>query len=43
MPAHAGIGLRAQHHLEVLSESPKVAWFEAHSENYFAAGGARVA
>ena len=42
LPAHAGIGLRAQHHLEVLSESPKVAWFEAHSENYFAAGGARV-
>ncbi len=42
MPAAAGIGLRAQHHLEVLSDSPAVAWFEAHSENYFAAGGARV-
>jgi uncharacterized protein (UPF0276 family) len=42
MPAHAGIGLRAQHHLEVLSDAPAVAWLEAHSENYFAAGGARV-
>ncbi len=43
MPAAAGIGLRAQHHLEVLSQSPQVAWFEAHSENYFADGGAHVA
>jgi uncharacterized protein (UPF0276 family) len=43
LPAAAGIGLRAQHHLEVLSQPPRVGWFEAHSENYFAAGGARVA
>jgi uncharacterized protein len=48
MPASAGIGprtgigLRAQHHLEVLSESPAVGWFEAHTENYFADGGAHV-
>ena len=42
MPARAGIGLRAQHHLQVLSESPAVAWFEAHTENYFADGGAHV-
>jgi uncharacterized protein (UPF0276 family) len=42
MPARAGIGLRARHHLEVLSESPAVAWFEAHTENYFADGGAHV-
>ncbi len=42
MPASAGIGLRAQHHLEVLSGAPRVAWFEAHSENYFADGGAHV-
>ena len=42
MPASAGIGLRAAHHLHVLSESPAVAWFEAHSENYFADGGAQV-
>jgi uncharacterized protein (UPF0276 family) len=42
MPAATGIGLRAQHHLEVLSQSPRAAWFEAHSENYFADGGSHV-
>jgi uncharacterized protein (UPF0276 family) len=42
MPASAGIGLRAQHHLDVLSGAPRVGWFEAHSENYFADGGAHV-
>jgi uncharacterized protein (UPF0276 family) len=42
MPAKAGIGLRAPHHLQVLSELPAVAWFEAHSENYFADGGSHV-
>lgn len=35
-----GIGLRAQHHEEIISHWPSVGWFEAHSENYFAAGGA---
>src|SRR5258708_439071 len=40
--ARAGIGLRAQHHLRVLSEAPAVAWFEAHTENYFPDGGAHV-
>ncbi len=42
MPAAAGIGLRAQHHAAVLDERPSVGWFEAHSENYFAAGGAAI-
>jgi uncharacterized protein len=42
MPAKAGIGLRAQHHLTVLSDSPAAGWFEAHTENYFADGGAHV-
>jgi len=42
MPASAGIGLRAQHHLEVLASAPRVAWFESHSENYFADGGSHV-
>jgi uncharacterized protein (UPF0276 family) len=42
MPVKAGIGLRAPHHLRVLSEAPDVAWFEAHTENYFADGGAHV-
>jgi hypothetical protein len=40
--ASAGIGLRAQHHVHVLASWPRVAWFEAHSENYFADGGAQV-
>ncbi len=42
VPASAGIGLRAQHHVQVLAETPRAAWFEAHSENYFADGGAQV-
>jgi uncharacterized protein (UPF0276 family) len=42
LPTAAGVGLRAPHHLQVLSQSPAVAWFEAHSENYFAQGGAHV-
>jgi uncharacterized protein (UPF0276 family) len=42
LPASAGIGLRAQHHLHVLSEWPRTGWFEAHSENYFADGGSHV-
>ena len=40
--ARAGIGLRAQHHLQVISHAPAVAWFAAHTENYFADGGAHV-
>ncbi len=43
MPAPAGIGLRSAHHRDVLAERPSVGWFEAHSENYFAAGGPVVA
>jgi uncharacterized protein (UPF0276 family) len=39
LPLSAGIGLRAQHHQAVLDRRPPVGWFEAHSENYFAAGG----
>jgi uncharacterized protein (UPF0276 family) len=35
----AGIGLRALHHEQVIAHRPPVAWFEAHSENYFARGG----
>jgi uncharacterized protein len=39
VPAQAGIGLRAQHHVDILETLPNVGWLEAHSENYFAAGG----
>ncbi len=38
----AGIGLRAQHHEDVLREKPAVDWFEVHSENFFADGGPHI-
>jgi uncharacterized protein (UPF0276 family) len=43
LPVAAGIGLRAPHLRQVRAETPDVAWFEVHSENYFAAGGPSVA
>lgn len=39
LPLRAGIGLRAPHIRQVLDETPQVAWFEVHSENFFADGG----
>ncbi|HEY6896713.1 MAG TPA: DUF692 domain-containing protein [Rhodocyclaceae bacterium] len=39
LPTTAGIGLRAPHHAEVLLDRPAVAWWEVHSENFFADGG----
>jgi len=38
--ARTGIGLRAIHHSESIARRPDVGWFEIHSENYFAQGGA---
>jgi uncharacterized protein (UPF0276 family) len=40
IPARAGIGLRSQHHQDVLNCQAKVGWLEVHSENYFGKGGA---
>jgi uncharacterized protein len=40
MPARAGIGLRAEHHADVLASRPQVGWLEVHSENHFAPAGA---
>jgi len=42
IPARAGIGLRAQHHASILDAGPRVGWIEAHTENYFHAGGPAV-
>lgn len=42
IPAQAGIGLRAPHHEAIVDARPHVAWLEAHSENYFADGGAQI-
>ncbi len=39
LPVAAGIGLRSPHVSHVLATRPSVAWFEVHSENYFADGG----
>ncbi len=39
VPAHAGIGLRPPHFNHVLETLPDTAWFEVHSENFFASGG----
>jgi uncharacterized protein (UPF0276 family) len=40
IPARAGIGLRAQHHIHIIEQRPDVGWLEVHSENYFGDGGA---
>src|SRR3954469_12642202 len=39
IPARAGIGLRSAHHAAI-AERPDVGWLEAHTEDYFHAGGA---
>ena len=39
LPVQAGIGLRHPHHREVLETAPAVAWWEVHSENFFAESG----
>jgi len=43
LPLAAGIGLRAPHVRQVIDERRNVAWFEIHSENYFADGGPSLA
>ncbi len=39
IPARAGVGLRTPHYRAVLDTRPDIAWFEVHSENFFADGG----
>ena len=39
IPASAGIGLRGAHYKQVIDTKPNIAWFEVHSENFFAEGG----
>lgn len=38
-PSRAGVGLRAAHHSDWITQRPNVGWFEIHAENYFAEGG----
>ncbi len=40
LPLAAGIGLRAAHHAQVLTERPHVAWLEVHTENFLGGGAA---
>jgi uncharacterized protein (UPF0276 family) len=40
IPAAAGIGLRFQHHDQILADQPRIAWLEAHPENYLGGGPA---
>lgn len=42
LPRAAGLGLRSPHVAQVLASHPDVAWFEVHSENYFADGGPAI-
>jgi uncharacterized protein len=39
VPARAGIGLKAEHYNDVLSQRPDLGFFEIHAENYMGAGG----
>ncbi|TCG06893.1 hypothetical protein BZM27_23215 [Paraburkholderia steynii] len=39
IPCDTGIGLRAPHYRQILSERPAIGWIEVHSENYFGDGG----
>lgn len=38
-PDRAGVGLRAEHYVAFVDTRPDVGFIEAHSENYFGAGG----
>jgi len=35
IPAHAGIGLRDAHFVDLAEQRPQLGWLEAHSENFF--------
>ncbi len=39
IPNRAGVGLKADHYLSILEETPDIGWFEVHPENYMGAGG----
>ena len=40
IPHRAGVGLKACHYHQILTEQPDLGWFEIHAENYMGAGGA---
>ncbi len=38
IPARAGIGLRFQHHRDIVESRPQIGWLEIHTENYMGGG-----
>lgn len=42
IPASAGIGLRFQHHRDVIEQRPAIGWLEVHPENYMGGGTPRA-
>lgn len=39
VPDRAGVGLKAEHYSDILTNNPDLGWFEVHAENYMGAGG----
>ncbi|WP_417581727.1 DUF692 domain-containing protein [Pelagibacterium sp.] len=39
LPDRAGVGLKAEHYVEILESRPELGFFEIHAENYMGAGG----
>ncbi len=39
IPAHAGVCLKPQHYADILTQAPRIGFFEVHAENYMGAGG----
>ena len=39
IPVCTGVGLKPEHYATVLSQRPKIGWFEIHAENYMGDGG----
>ncbi|MDE2330075.1 MAG: DUF692 domain-containing protein [Bradyrhizobium sp.] len=39
IPAHAGVGLKAEHYRMIIETAPDIGFFEVHAENYMGAGG----
>lgn len=43
LPNRTGVGYKAQHHQDILSDPGPVAWLEIHAENYMGDGGPTLA
>lgn len=39
IPPRAGVGLKAEHHRDIVETNPDIGFFEVHAENYMGAGG----